>query len=125
MSEYPLQILSNGIDITSMLSSSPLGQGVVGSQNAPEEGMVTVRELITPLVSGISSNDLASLKAYLESDAASAAQHASSIEYLYGVSPQDSSDTGRTAATARSTRIPPWRRWVSAAYPPPMRWYPP
>lgn len=88
LSEYPLQILSNGIDITSMLSSSPLGQGVVGSQNAPEEGMVTVRELITPLVSGISSNDLASLKAYLESDAASAAQHASSIEYLYGVSPQ-------------------------------------
>ena len=50
LSEYPLQIkLSNGIDITSMLSSSPLGQGVVGSQNAPEEGMVTVREL-TPLV---------------------------------------------------------------------------
>ena len=41
--------------------------------------MVTVRELITPLVSGISPNDMASLKAYLESDAASAAQHASDV----------------------------------------------
>ena len=69
--------------------------------------MVTVRELITPLVSGISTNDCLLLKAYLESDAASAAQHASSIEYLYGYLPPDPIRSRRTAATARSTRIPP------------------
>ena len=53
-----------------------------------EEGMVPVRQLITQMVAGITSNDLKSLKAYLESSDCTIAEDATSIEYSYNVQPQ-------------------------------------
>ena len=66
LSEYPVQILRSGMDLTSLLSADLPGQTA-----APDlgEGMVPVRQLVTQMVSGITSNDLKSLKTYLESDA--------------------------------------------------------
>ena len=85
LSEYPLQILSSGMDLTSMLTS---GSPASGSGTTVEEGMVPVRQLITQMVAGITSNDLKSLKTYLESDDCTIAEDATSIEYSYNVQPQ-------------------------------------
>ena len=85
LSEYPLQILSSGMDLTSMLTS---GSPTSASGTTAGEGMVPVRQLITQMVAGITSNDLKSLKTYLESDDCTIAEDASSIEYSYNVQPQ-------------------------------------
>ncbi len=85
LSEYPLQILSSGMDLTSMLTS---GSPTSASGTAAEEGMVPVRQLITQMVAGITSNDLKSLKTYLESDDCTIAEDATSIEYSYNAQPQ-------------------------------------
>ena len=85
LSEYPLQILSSGMDLTSMLTS---GSPASASGTTAEAGMVPVRQLITQMVAGITSNDLKSLKTYLESDDCTIAEDATSIEYSYNVQPQ-------------------------------------
>ena len=85
LSEYPLQILSSGMDLTSMLTS---GSSASASGTTAGEGMVPVRQLITQMVAGITSNDLKSLKTYLESDDCTIAEDATSIEYSYNVQPQ-------------------------------------
>ena len=85
LSEYPLQILSSGMDLTSMLTS---GSPTSASGTTAGEGMVPVRQLITQMVAGITSNDLKSLKTYLESDDCTIAEDATSIEYSYNVQPQ-------------------------------------
>ena len=85
LSEYPLQILSSGMDLTSMLTS---GSPASASGTTAEEGMVPVRQLITQMVAGITSNDLKSLKTYLESDDRTIAEDATSIEYSYNAQPQ-------------------------------------
>ena len=96
LSEYPLQILSSGMDLTSLLSSrSTPGSGSASSSSASsesgttsDEGMVPVRQLVTQMVAGITSNDLKSLKSYLDSDECTIAEDATSIEYSYNVQPQ-------------------------------------
>ena len=87
LSEYPLQILSSGMDLTSLLTS---GASSASSSTAAEgdSDMVPVRQLITQMVAGITSNDLKSLKSYLESDECTIADDATSIEYSYNVQPQ-------------------------------------
>ena len=63
---------------------------ILGQPADPDlgEGMVPVRQLVTQMVSGITSNDLKSLKTYLESDACSIGESVSSVEYSYNVQPQ-------------------------------------
>ena len=85
LSEYPLQISSSGMDLTSLMTSSTL-TGEASASSAPE-GMVTVRKLLTQLTVGVNSNDLRSLKAYLESDECTISDDATAIEYSYGVGP--------------------------------------
>ena len=92
LSEYPLQILSSGLDITSLLSSSSTFTSLTGtdytSMNLTEDGKIPVKQLVTKMVSGITSNDLKSLKAWLESSDSTVKDDATSIEYSYSVSPQ-------------------------------------
>ena len=86
LSEYPLQIMSSGMDFTSMLSS---GAPSSSSQDTTqEEGMVPVRQLISQMVSGITTNDLKSLKQYLEGTDTTVADNSTAVEYSYNVSPQ-------------------------------------
>lgn len=99
LSEYPIQFLSSGVDITSFLTGGDSGGGVTATglptdetgrkdTSGGTEGMVSVRQLITKMVSGLTSNDLASLKKYLESGESTIPEDATSIEYGYSVSPQ-------------------------------------
>ena len=86
LSEYPLQILSSGMDLTSLLSSGHTAATDTGETT--QEGMVPVRQLVTQMVSGITSNDLGALKTYLESDQSTIRDNSTAVEYSYNVSPQ-------------------------------------
>ncbi len=93
LSEYPLQIMSSGMDLTSLLSGGSTSGSTAASSSASsgdssESEAIPVRQLITQMVSGITSNDLKSFKSYLESDDCTIAEDTTSIEYSYSVSPQ-------------------------------------
>ena len=95
LSEYPLQIQSTGFDMTSMM----VGAAAEGSDSANgEEGdgddRVKVINMITNMLSSVTSNDLTSLKEYFDSGQSGIEQYTSTIEYSYDVVPQIySSDT--------------------------------
>lgn len=83
LSEYPLQIQSTGLDMTSMLVSNDSGD----SANK-EEGDVHVVSMVTNMFSTMDSNDLASLKKYLDSKESGIEQYTNAVEYSYNVVPQ-------------------------------------
>ena len=85
LAAYPLQISSTGVDLASMMDPDTYTSVSSGSSSAPE-GMVTVRQLLSQLNIGAASNDLRSLKAYLDSDACSIRDNAT-VEYTYNASP--------------------------------------
>ena len=82
LSEYPLQIQSTGIDMSSLL---------MGAANDTSEdegsGEIKVSKQITSMFSTIGSNDLASLKQYLQSADCPINQYAKTVEYKYDVTP--------------------------------------
>ena len=86
LSEYPLQIQRTGFDLTSMM---------VGSQNAGKDSKdsgkkneIKVQEVVTNMFSTMNSNDLASLKKYLDGGADGISDYTNAIEYSYSVTPQ-------------------------------------
>ena len=83
LSEYPLQIQSTGFDLTSMMAGVA---EAAGKEN--EEGTVGVTEMVTNMFSKMNSNDLQSLKEYLDGGGSGIEQYANSVEYTYSVSPQ-------------------------------------
>lgn len=94
LSEYPLQIQSTGFDMTSMMVGATGEDGsssADGSDNG-EEGdnldRVHVINMITNMLSSVTSNDLASLKAYFDSGQSGIEQYTSTIEYSYNIAPQ-------------------------------------
>ena len=96
LSEYPLQITYNGIDLAALLDpesytaavADNTGVGTSASSSSVPEGMVTVRELLSQLTEDTTnSNDLASLKAYLDSPDCPIPEDAASIEYTYNSYP--------------------------------------
>ena len=90
LSEYPLQIQSTGFDITSMMLGAATGAG--GNTGETEgdgnQDKVGVTEMVTNMFSSIGSNDLASLKEYLDSGQSDIDQYTNAIEYTYNVAPQ-------------------------------------
>ena len=82
LSEYPLQIQSTGVDLTSMMV------GAATAQSEKKDGEVGVAQMVTNMFSKMNSNDLESLKAYLDSNESSISQYANSVECTYSVSPQ-------------------------------------
>ena len=85
LAAYPLQISSTGVDLASMMDPDTYTSVSSGSSSAPE-GMVTVRQLLSQLNIGTASNDLRSLKAYLDSDACTIRDNAT-VEYTYTPDP--------------------------------------
>ena len=81
LSEYPIQIQSTGIDISSMLVSD---QDDGKSNN---EDNIKVTSKITNMFSKMGANDLASLKQYLDSDESGIKNYAKDVEYSYNVKP--------------------------------------
>lgn len=81
LSEYPIQIQSTGIDISSMLVSDQDD----GKSNNDDNIKVTSK--ITNMFSKMGANDLASLKQYLDSDESGIKNYAKDVEYSYNVKP--------------------------------------
>ena len=107
LSEYPLSIENQGFDMTSLMtmgmgaqgSSSGSGDsqdaGQTGSSNGDADGgTVGESKMVTGMFGSIGSNDLASLKEYLDNGDSGIDQYVNSIEYGYSITPQlFSSDT--------------------------------
>lgn len=89
LSEYPLQIQSTGVDLTSMM------MGAATAQSEKKDGEVGVAQMVTNMFSKMNSNDLESLKVYLDSNESSISQYANSVEYTYSVSPQIFLENGK------------------------------
>lgn len=90
LSEYPLQIQSTGFDMTSMMLGAATGAGgnTGEAEGDGDQDKVGVTEMVTNMFSSIGSNDLASLKEYLDSDQSDIDQYTNAIEYTYNVAPQ-------------------------------------
>ncbi len=80
LSEYPLQIQSTGFDMSSML--------VDNSQDNQKQGDVHVSQMLTTMFSTIGSNDLESLKDYLDSGKTKIKDYTTAVEYTYKIAPQ-------------------------------------
>lgn len=90
LSEYPLQIQSTGFDMTSMMLGAATGAGgnTGEAEGDGDQDKVGVTEMVTNMFSSIGSNDLASLKEYLDSGQSDINQYTNAIEYTYNVAPQ-------------------------------------
>jgi ABC-type lipoprotein export system ATPase subunit len=82
LSEYPLQIESTGFDLTSLMPSAS-----ESSSKQTAGGEVGVAEMVTGMFSTLDSNDLASLKEYIDGGESGIDTYARSIEYSYDVEP--------------------------------------
>ena len=89
LSEYPLQIQSTGVDLTSMM------MGAATAQSGKKDWEVGVAQMVTNMFSKMNSNDLESLKVYLDSNESSISKYANSVEYTYSVSPQIFLENGK------------------------------
>lgn len=105
LSEYPLSIESQGIDLTALMMPSSDSETGVDDANgddsdqegdADQGGQVTESKTLSSIFSHIGSNDLASLKEYLDGNGGDIDHYVNSIQYSYDVTPQIfSSDTSR------------------------------
>ena len=96
LSMYPLQIMSSGFDFTTML----VGMGGSDDDSGDSEtlndelytdlpeGQVGEARMLTRMFASFGKNDLAALKAYLDSGDSGIEQHVSNIRYKYAVTPQ-------------------------------------
>ncbi len=95
LAEYPLQITSTGMDLTSLMTTR---SDVPGTDKESDSETIDVIQTVTSMFSSTDTNDLASLKTYLESGESDIDEYVTAIEYSYDVEPQiyrleDSSDS--------------------------------
>ena len=69
--------------------------GAATAQSGKKDGEVGVAQMVTNMFSKMNSNDLESLKVYLDSNESSISQYANSVEYTYSVSPQIFLENGK------------------------------
>ena len=113
LSEYPLSIEDQGFDMTSLMTMGMSMGGQGGSSGSSSDGgsngggetessssgdatggTVSESKMVTGMFGSIGSNDLASLKEYLDNGDSGIDQYVNSIEYGYNITPQlFSSDT--------------------------------
>lgn len=86
LSEYPLQISNTGFDFSSLMVSN---MGVSRDQEKTlADNEINVVQMVTNMFSTMDTNDLKSLKKYLESGESEIDAYTNSIEYSYNVAPQ-------------------------------------
>ncbi|MCD8141755.1 MAG: ATP-binding cassette domain-containing protein [Clostridiales bacterium] len=86
LSEYPVQVTTSAIDLSSMME---VGTGPASSITEENDSdTITVTELVSSLVSIMGSNNLPPLKEYLESGESDIWDYVKAIEYIYSVEPQ-------------------------------------
>ncbi|MCD8146960.1 MAG: FtsX-like permease family protein [Clostridiales bacterium] len=89
LAEYPLQITSSAFDISSLLATMSSSSDVEGDViDAEADAEISVTEVISTLFSQMNSNDLASLKEYIESGESDLLDYVSAIEYIYDLEPE-------------------------------------
>ena len=87
LSEYPLQIQRTGFDLTSMMVANGTADSE-DSDKGKKNDNIKVRSVVTDMFSTMNTNDLKSLKAYLDSEDCEIDQYTNAVEYSYDVSPQ-------------------------------------
>ena len=89
LSEYPLQIQSTGFDMTSMMvGNMDSGSGSTDKKETKKDGEVKVMQVMTNMFSTMDSNDLKSLKEYLDDGKSGIEDYTSAVEYSYSISPR-------------------------------------
>ena len=110
LSVYPLQIMSSGFDMTSMLvdmqgdskedesGKSSTGQGSASqastvqasssSAGDSQKNLVKESPMVNRMFGSVGKNDLQALKKYLDEDGGGVSRYVQDIEYKYGVVPQ-------------------------------------
>ena len=89
LSEYPLQIQSTGFDMTSMMvGNMDRGSGSSDKKETKKDGEVKVMQVMTNMFSTMDSNDLKSLKEYLDDGKSGIEDYTSAVEYSYSISPR-------------------------------------
>ncbi len=86
LSEYPLQIQSTGLDLSAMLVGGEVGGDSEGQEQEP--GEIHVIDMVSSMFSTMDSNDLASLKEFLDSGDSGIEPYVKAVEYSYSVVPQ-------------------------------------
>lgn len=86
LTSYPLSIQRSTMDLGSVIEAADENR----AQDSPQAqaGHLRTRNAFTAMMGSRSTNDLASLKAFLEADGGGVRQHVRSIEYRYNVTPQ-------------------------------------
>ena len=101
LSVYPLTIQSQGLDMTSLLAASAdMGEAASGGSGSSSstEGKAHEIQMLSRMFSTVGSNDLASLKIFLDGNGGNIQAYANSIQYTYNVTPQIfSTDTSSSA----------------------------
>ena len=91
LSSYPLQITSTGFDITSLMASG-MGGGTdassSGDTSKAEDGEVSERSVVNQMFEGVGTNDLASLKTFLDGKDSGIDAYANDVSYTYNVTPR-------------------------------------
>ena len=90
LSEYPLEIDSSGFDLSSLmaLNESSLVSTSSDEEEEEESDGIHVIELVSSIVSTVSSNDLDALMEYFESGESGIEEYVNAIEYDFDVTPQ-------------------------------------
>ena len=89
LSEYPLQIQSTGVDFSSMIES-----GEEAGTQEEEQGDIYVVNMVTDMFSTMDTNDLESLKSYLDSGDSGIEKYTNAVEYSYNTEPQIYKENG-------------------------------
>ncbi|MDR0285115.1 MAG: ATP-binding cassette domain-containing protein, partial [Propionibacteriaceae bacterium] len=84
LSLYPLTIQTQGIDITTILAAS----SGTGTDTATTTGDAHEVKMLGRMLDRIGTNDLASLKTFLDSDESGITPYVNAVQYNYSITPQ-------------------------------------
>ena len=89
LSSYPLSITKQSYDLTSMLTGgSSSGDDAGGGQASDaSDGRIPELDMLSDMFASVGTNDLSSLKAYLDSGDSGIADYVNAISYDYGIEP--------------------------------------
>lgn len=86
--QYPLTVDSTSFDMSSMFASAGLSSGDSNKSSGGSKAEVREMQTVTNMFSMMNSNDLKSLKKYIDSGKSGIEKYSRAIEYSYSISPQ-------------------------------------
>lgn len=111
LSSYPLQIMSTGFDLTSLMASGAGGAWAARRAGTTARSNGEVRERggrrRESMFEGVGTNDLAALKTFLDGDESNIDAFANDVAYRYSMTPRIWPTRGRGAAGQPRHHAPP------------------